>query len=571
MGVSNMKNVYFKSIIIADLQSETARSQTFEKGFNVITSADNHVGKSSLLKSLYYTLGAEVKFDSVWTRQPKLYVLSLDVDGKEYCVARFGKNYAVFEDDELLKITDSVSKELAPLIGEIFGFSVYLPNKKTKKIEMAPPAFMFLPYYIDQDKGWNNLYGSFESIDQYQKDDRIKSLYYHLNIYTKETIQLMAKRDLLKEQEGNLQSEINRLKTIVEALQEEIGNLPPAEDEAELEVHLEIPKERIEKLVEKIGKSRNQIQKLETALYQHKCQLRAIKKQTVASSRDVSSNHTKFQVCPNCGYILDEEIFDIVRTNYGAANKGYMCKEVQLLIESLSEKLRVEKKNYVELNHQLESDEKIFDEEKNEYNTYLRQRGLRESIRRFQNQLTENIRQGYDLDQEAQKIKKELSKLPTEKQVEEKYIENARLNIMKLGAWDSAYDGQIRLLKPIKAQGTLENKIILAQSVALFETMEDFKSSATRFPFVVDSPRAKEASVSSSQEIISMIAQLKMLPQVILATIDYEKFNENLPEPAKIISLTEPRALLNKVDFMANRQHIMEIADLLMNHDWAKP
>ena len=515
MGVSNMKNVYFKSIIIADLQSETARSQTFEKGFNVITSTDNHVGKSSLLKSLYYTLGTEVKFDSVWTRQPKLYVLSLDVDGKEYCVARFGKNYAVFEDDELLKITDSVSKELAPLIGEIFGFSVYLPNKKTKKIEMAPPAFMFLPYYIDQDKGWNNLYGSFESIDQYQKDDRIKSLYYHLNIYTKETIQLMAKRDLLKEQEGKLQSEINRLKTIVEALQEEIGNLPPADDEAELEAHLEIPKERIEKLVEKIGKSRNQIQRLETALYQHKCQLRAIKKQTVASSRDVNSNHTKFQVCPNCGYILDEEIFDIVRFNYGEANKEYMCKEVQLLIESLSEKLRVEKKNYVELNHQLESNEKIFYEEKN--------------------------------------------------------IENARLNIMKLGAWDSAYDGQIRLLKPIKAQGTLENKIILAQSVALFETMEDFKSSATRFPFVVDSPRAKEASVSSSQEIISLIAQLKMLPQVILATIDYEKFNENLPEPAKIISLTEPRALLNKVDFMANRQHIMEIADLLMNHDWVKP
>lgn len=91
MGVSNMKNVYFKSIIIADLQSETARSQTFEKGFNVITSADNHVGKSSLLKSLYYTLGTEVKFDSVWTRQPKLYVLSLDVDGKNIVWHVLGK------------------------------------------------------------------------------------------------------------------------------------------------------------------------------------------------------------------------------------------------------------------------------------------------------------------------------------------------------------------------------------------------------------------------------------------------------------------------------------------------
>ena len=32
-----------------------------------------------------------------------------------------------------------------------------------------------------------------------------------------------------------------------------------------------------------------------------------------------------------------------------------------------------------------------------------------------------------------------------------------------MDAWDPAYDGSIHLLKPIKAQGTLENKIILAQ------------------------------------------------------------------------------------------------------------
>ena len=61
-----MKEVYFKKLMIADLQNRTARVQSFEKGLNVVTSADNHVGKSSLLKSLYYTLGAEVDFDSVW-------------------------------------------------------------------------------------------------------------------------------------------------------------------------------------------------------------------------------------------------------------------------------------------------------------------------------------------------------------------------------------------------------------------------------------------------------------------------------------------------------------------------
>ena len=43
-----MKEVYFKSLMIADLQNRTARVQLFEKGLNVVTSADNHVGKSSL-------------------------------------------------------------------------------------------------------------------------------------------------------------------------------------------------------------------------------------------------------------------------------------------------------------------------------------------------------------------------------------------------------------------------------------------------------------------------------------------------------------------------------------------
>lgn len=206
-----MKEVYFKGLIIADLQNHTARVQSFEKGLNVVTSADNHVGKSSLLKSLYYTLGAEVDFDSVWDRQSKLYIATISVDELEYRVIRFLKRFAVFKDNILLKITESVSKELAPLLGEIFDFAVYLPNKETGKVEMAPPAFTFMPYYIDQDKGWSGLYESFASISQYKSADRIKSLYYHLSIYTKGTVELMARRDSLKDKLETLRIENERI------------------------------------------------------------------------------------------------------------------------------------------------------------------------------------------------------------------------------------------------------------------------------------------------------------------------------------------------------------------------
>ena len=561
-----MKEVYFKSLMIADLQNRTARVQLFEKGLNVVTSADNHVGKSSLLKSLYYTLGAEVDYDSVWDKQSKLYTATLAVGEKEYRVARFLKRFAVFEGEKLLKITDSVTKELAPLLGEIFDFSVYLPRKDTGKVEMAPPVFTFMPYYIDQDKGWSGLYNSFAAIEQYKSADRIKSLYYHLNIYTKGTVELMAERDCLKEHLETLAIESDRLNTILTALREETDNLPPADTVSELEAHLETAKKRIEQLVRQIGATRNEIQGLETALRQHQYNLRVIT-EYVSTKDMVSEDDThKRHICPNCGYVFDEEIFNLVRANYGIMNENYMCQQIQLLIDSVSDKLGLAKERYVSLSRRMREEESAFQVEQNEFDIYIRQRGLTASVRRFQKQLDEVVVETREINQHIKEISKELRNLPNREEVEEKYIECVRLNIMTLDAWDPAYDGTIRLLKPIKAQGTLENKIILAQFVALFQTMEYFKTGATRFSFVVDSPRAKEASIASSKDILKMIAQMKMLPQIILATIDYSEYESEIEAPANVIVLTEKRKLLNSNDFAKNQEYIISMTELLKNY-----
>lgn len=558
-----MKEVYFKNILIADLQKHTARFQSFEKGLNVVTSEDNHVGKSSLLKALYYTLGAEVDFDPVWDKLSKLYVVTLCVEQKEYRVARFLKHFAVFEGEKLIKITDSVTKELTPLLGEIFDFSVFLPNKDTGKVEMAPPAFTFMPYYIDQDKGWSGLYDSFASINQYKSTDRIKSLYYHLNIYTKGTVELMAERDRLKERLEVLTTENDRLNTILSALREETVNLPPADNLAELETHLAAPKKRIEQLVTQIGTVRNEIQCLETALRQHQYNLQVIKEYVSVKAKIPESGPHKHRACPNCGYVFDKEIFNLVRTNYGAMSEDYMCQQIQLLIDSVSTKLDVAKNQYVTLRQEMAEEEAAFKAEKNEFDIYVRQCGLAASIRRFQKQTEDIALEILEINQKIKDITKELRKLPNKKEVEEKYIEHVRLNIMTLDAWNPAYDGTIHLLKPIKAQGTLENKIILAQFVALFQTMEYFKTSSTRFSFVVDSPRAKEASVSSSKDILKMIAQMEMLPQIILATIDYFEFEPSMKRQAKIIVLNEKRKLLNEKDYAENQQYIVSMYELL--------
>lgn len=559
-----MKEMYFDNILIADIVEKTAHFHKFEKGFNVVTSQDNHVGKSSLLKSLYFAMGAEVDFDNVWNKNTKLYVVEFYIDEIKFSMARWQKAFAFFRETELILTTKSVSRELARKFEKIFSFAVYMANKKTNKIELAPPAFTFMPYYIDQDKGWSGLYESFSNIDQYKKSDRIKSLYYHLGIYTRSTVELMAKRDTLKDKIEQLKEEEEKSRITIESLYAEIQNLLPADSIEELEKNLIIPKERISLLVSRIGETRNKIQSLETALYQHEHQLEVIQEyRKIKNGVSVREDRDKIHICPKCGYSFDEEIYSIVRSNYNLQNEDYMYKQIEQIISSIASELEKYKENYVNLMDELKQQEQAYDEKQDSYEVYLRQRGLQDSVRHFTEQLGENVYEQEEHGKEIKKINKEIRKLPNKKEVEENYIENVRLNIIKLDAWNSAYEGNIKLLKPIKAQGTLENKIILAQMIGLFQTMQYFRTNTILFPLVVDSPRAKEASHTSSKDILKLFFEMDNLPQVILATMDYSDFENEMKRRAKVTVLFEKRKLLNGDTYREYQSEIEELQELL--------
>lgn len=559
-----MNEMYFKSILIADIKEKTARFQKFQKGFNVITSQENHVGKSSMLKSLYYAMGAEIDYDNIWDKNTKVYIVNICINEKNYTIARFQKGYALFEENNLILLTKSASYELPKKYEELFSFAVYLPNKETKKIELAPPVFIFLPYYIDQDKGWSGLYDSFSNLNQYKKNDRIKSLYYHLNIYNRETIELMAQRDRIKEKKEELKEKEEKIRITLQALLEETQNLLPADNLDELERNLQIPKENISILVLELGNLRNKIQTLETTMAQHEHQLEIIQEyKKIKINTEIENKQMMLHTCPKCGYMFDEEIYDIVRSNYNVHNETYMCQQIQLIINSISSELEKYKEKYVKSMAELEKQEKIYDESQDSYEVYIRQRGLKDSVNHFNEQLGDNVYQQKQCEKQVKEIDKKLRKLPNKKEIEEKYIEEVRLDIIKLDAWNAAYDGKIKLLNPIKAQGTLENKIILAQVAGLFQTMDALNSNTIRFPFVVDSPRAKEASHTSSKEILKLIFEMNMLPQVILATMDYNDFEEDMKCSAKVTVLTEKKKLLNNKTYETHKKYIEEIFALL--------
>lgn len=134
-----MSSMFFKDILIADVQKHTARFVSFERGLNVITSTENHVGKSSVIKSLYDTLGAEVYFDPRWDKDTKLTVVTIDVNGTEFRVVRYIKKFAILKGSELILLSDSVTRQLAPKLAEIFiSPSIWQRKAVVRKLSRHP-------------------------------------------------------------------------------------------------------------------------------------------------------------------------------------------------------------------------------------------------------------------------------------------------------------------------------------------------------------------------------------------------------------------------------------------------
>ncbi len=560
-----MNSMFFKDILIADIQKHTACFASFEKGLNVITSAENHVGKSSVIKSLYDTLGAEVHFDARWDKDSKISAVTIDVNGTEYRIVRFIRKFAVLKGAELVLLSESVTKQLAPKLAEIFNFSVYLAEKgENKRVVQAPPAFTFMPYYIDQDKGWNELYDSFERMDQFAKQERSKSLYFHLGLYTKNRIELQAKKDLLKEEIKSLQGEEQSLYITIKALTEEINNIIPADNEDELEMHLAIPKKEIGELVQRIGHARNKIQELQTTLQQHESQLDIIR-QFQAIKLPKNSEKQARHVCPQCGYEFDDELYDLVRSNYNQSNAEYLRAQIELIVSNIRTELETQEKQYVSLMEQLKEREKVYDESQDAYDAYLRHRGLKDTVRKYSLELADNRIKQSECEDEIKEINKELKKVPDKKDVELSYVNHVKQNIIALNAWTQEYDGKIKLLKALNAQGSLLPKIILSQYNGLFQTMNSMGSSVIRFPFVVDSPREKESSVNSSKDILNMIAKIDTLPQIILATVDYDTFEVDDGGKAHKIYFDKQFAVLNEEEYKERAEEIAGLYSLMMN------
>ncbi|MFL9827465.1 hypothetical protein [Rhodoplanes sp. SY1] len=157
--------------------------------------AGNGFGKSAILKSLYETLGAKPhKVDKPWQSAEVTSLLEFSIDGDEYAALKVDGTYSVFDrKGNRLISTNHVVAELSPFYAELFDFRLVLADKKDQ-IRTPPPSYLFAPFYVDQDRGWQKPWDSFKDFGMFPGSAKALSEY-HSGLKANEYYKAKAERD----------------------------------------------------------------------------------------------------------------------------------------------------------------------------------------------------------------------------------------------------------------------------------------------------------------------------------------------------------------------------------------
>ena len=213
-----------ESLVIIDYKEKTGTRYNFSNGTNLIVSEGNKKGKSSLLKSMYYTLGFDIRqFPSGWNEHNKIFQLKLKFeDGITHLIQRQGDIYKIDSDDTPLS-----SKEYSEWLQDSLGINMKLPNIKTNELHSVYSSAIILPFYIDQDDSWDGaLYRRVsDSLGQYSNVP--KGIFEYLfSISNVEVQELQNKINKFSELIRDNDNTIQNLNKILKKYMNELSDIP---------------------------------------------------------------------------------------------------------------------------------------------------------------------------------------------------------------------------------------------------------------------------------------------------------------------------------------------------------
>ncbi|MCB4438545.1 hypothetical protein LHL20_20155 [Alteromonas sp. McT4-15] len=313
-----MRNLQLKSMLLVSHREKKARKISFHPKVTVIKGT-NDTGKSSVIKSIPYCFGANPhKRHRKWKDADVITLIKFEVDGVGYAIYRHKNSFSLFDyNDNIIGTYSSVTNELGPVLAKIFDFNLKLTDR-TGNAVTPPPAYLLLPFYIDQDKGWTDTWSSFTNLGQFAHwKQRVTG--YHFGLRPDKWYALETQKKKAESERQEPLRQVTSINSIKERALKDLSHI-------DFDIDVDAFKSEINALLEECNQLKNkeqQFKKKLTDLKTEKIRLTA-QIEIVARTHDELSDDYKYAInqdcstigCPTCGAEYDNsfaERFEIAQ------------------------------------------------------------------------------------------------------------------------------------------------------------------------------------------------------------------------------------------------------------------
>lgn len=572
--MKRMERFLLKKLIVISDEEKASYETEFEKGLNVVIGA-NKTGKSSIIKSIFYTLGCDTDMESSWKKLISTYMLFFYYGNEKFCLIRQNKKYRLYKTNEndsqflLLCNAENYADYTNYLLKKIFKIDAELISKKGETVSFIPPV-LFRFQYIDQDGGWRKLGESFTNVS-YIKDWRKYSIKFIIGYQGEEYYKFKKQIDIIGNKIGELKIKHNHFSELFDSMKESISN----KNESKIEgSSIDELKEKADKILsdlsiferEKVGLN-EKISSLRNEIYEKTLELNVLKKslEHIDKDHEFALNQEDTIKCPICGMIYDNSISERIELVKDMQSGEELLNGYKTDIEFLQNNLNEMINNRHALNRNISEFKIQFQKIKESIDIpeLYKEEGRKEIINVSEHErekiskeieVKEFEKVGYELDVKGLESRKRMNKIKND------FIAIYQ-NVLEKVNIGNTYIKLTNFVQKLENTGSERPRIILSYHLALY--LYNLGRGTNLYNWlVIDTPNQQGQDAKNLKNIDSLIdLMLAEKGQVIIGTerkTGYEK------SANKIIQLTEYKRCLNSEIYSEHKELLYRLDNCVL-------
>lgn len=557
----------FNTLYVFSPREKMAKTVSFSEGVNVVTSSQadgTDRGKTVLLRSLYHALGADAYFDSKWKAEPKIYILQFSIDDHVYFIFRSGNLFKLFNEQKERISSVIHASDLAAELEKITGFAMKLPNRNENTLEITPPVYNYLPFYIDQDHYDGSKFSSFENLGQYS-NYKEAVLFSHFGVYDEIFFDLVKQKELIGSDINKLNDRMRVLHAVQEDILAKIGIGAYSGNIDALKRELKQHQREYSEIVDKLNKCKAKLFELRDKSYELTRLISEVNKSE--RTNDVEIQQLRKHRCPECNSIITDTVrLKSKRFNF-AEDIVIVRTEIATSLLDINQSIQTEEARYADLLTTMRLFEERVKMNSTEINDIVRYKGLceiRDSVITERTEVQDNID---EKENTLKEIEKELKKYAVKKKkATGRYISILTQERTAFCIEEITIESIKKLSSVFIGSGSNKNISTIIWHIAIIQVRNEFNKDAIRFPFVIDSPNNVETDDEKKFKVIQYILDhASISPQMIISAIGFVPEDYSLDDKSiNIIYLSNEKwHLLNEQDYHQNYNLLKELSEAL--------